>query len=307
MQGRGGFEGNAQTLRMLTETIYSDARDGKQTGMGPTRAFLDSVLKYKAFLSEVPDARNHFIYDTQEPALDFVFGESWASVREGWAGKARNDLRSIELQIMDWADDTAYSLNDLVDGINVSFLTIERIERWAEEQTLNDAESGHLKNLLRAIRDQRTERVLGRKIGSFIAACKLEETDSHPLATTTNRYLYKLTIAPEKREEANLYKRLALEVVFRSQQLQQLDYKGDHILRSLLDVLAKHYLDPKSPPPIPLRLLPPLYEKLLEPHEDEASRARLICDYVASMTDGFATRMYKRLFDAEFGSIVDLV
>ena len=304
MEGRGGFEGNAQTLRMLTETIYADSRDGKQTGMNPTRAFLDSILKYKAFLNEVPDARNHFIYDTQEPWLDFVFGESWASVSEGGPGKSRNDVRSIECQIMDWADDTAYSLNDLVDGINVSFLTIERIERWATEQTLNDTEAGHLEKLLTAIR---AEPVLGRKIGSFIAACSLEETGEHPLASATNRYRYKLCIAPEMREEANLYKRLALEVVFRSQQLQQLDYKGDHILRSLLEVLAKHYLDPRTPPPIPLCLLPPLYEKLLKPYEDESSRARLLCDYVASMTDGFATRMYKRLFDAEFGSIVDLV
>jgi dGTPase len=41
--------------------------------------------------------------------------------------------------------------------------------------------------------------------------------------------------------------------------------------------------------------------------EEEAVRARRLCDYVAGMTDGFAVRTYKRLFDPDFGSIIDLV
>ena len=83
---------------------------------------------------------------------------------------------------MDWADDTAYSLNDLVDGINVSFITTERIERWAATQSLSKAQSAHVDNLLDAIRDERTEPVIGRKIGEFIAACHLEEVDESALS-----------------------------------------------------------------------------------------------------------------------------
>jgi len=41
--------------------------------------------------------------------------------------------------------------------------------------------------------------------------------------------------------------------------------------------------------------------------DDPARRTRIICDYLAGMTDGFAIRIYKRLFDPDFGSIVDLV
>ena len=41
--------------------------------------------------------------------------------------------------------------------------------------------------------------------------------------------------------------------------------------------------------------------------DDTNRRARIICDYLAGMTDGFAIRIYKRLFDPDFGSIVDLV
>ena len=72
-------------------------------------------------------------------------------------------------------------------------------------------------------------------------------------------------------------------------------------------MLSTHYLDPEVSPTTPLHILPPLVEKLLEPHKEPAHRARILCDHVANMTDGFATRTYKRLYDAEFGSIVDLV
>ncbi len=307
MKPFGGFEGNAQTLRMLTETIYSEPAEGRCTGMNPTRGFLDGILKYKAFHREVPHAKNHFIYDDQDPWLAFVFGDSWDSVRTEFPGTARNDLRSIECQIMDWADDTAYSLNDLVDGIAAGFLTIERIEHWAGDQDLRSSESEALENLLRAIRERRIEKILGRKIGFFISSCQIAQIENSPLKSLTNRYAYQLTVDPEAVQEAALYKRLALDVVFRSQPLQQLDHKGDHILRSLMDVLAKHYLDPSSTPDAPLRLLPPLVEKLLETRENLAERARILCDHVSNMTDGSASRTYKRLFDPEFGSIVDLV
>ena len=50
MRGHGGFEGNAQTLRLLTERIFS----AKRSGMDPTRAFLDGVLKYKTLFTERP-------------------------------------------------------------------------------------------------------------------------------------------------------------------------------------------------------------------------------------------------------------
>ena len=50
-----------------------------------------------------------------------------------------------------------------------------------------------------------------------------------------------------------------------------------------------------------------MLEARIEAAPDEATRARLLCDYISSMTDGFAIRTYKRLADPDFGSIVDLV
>ena len=71
----GGFEGNAQTLHLLTETIYHD--EAGVRGMAATRALLDGVLKYKKLFREFPaPPTNHFLYDPQERHRAFVFGEA---------------------------------------------------------------------------------------------------------------------------------------------------------------------------------------------------------------------------------------
>ena len=72
MEPYGGFEGNAQTLRILTRTIYSGPKG--RGGMSPSRALLDGVLKYKRLTGIAGDDTNHFIYDDQAEVLEFCFG-----------------------------------------------------------------------------------------------------------------------------------------------------------------------------------------------------------------------------------------
>ena len=112
MKPYGGFEGNAQTLRLITETIYSSK--GERQGMNPTRSFLDGILKYKTPHGELENPANHFIYDEQRSYVEFAFGGA-SLPKELTAGKKLNSFRSVECQIMDWSDDAAYSLNDLAD------------------------------------------------------------------------------------------------------------------------------------------------------------------------------------------------
>ena len=85
----GGFEVNAQTLRILTTILF-----GPDRGMNPSRALMDGVLKYKTLFGEVDRQKNHFLYAAQADILDFVTGG------EGFPdalppGKARNGFRSI--------------------------------------------------------------------------------------------------------------------------------------------------------------------------------------------------------------------
>lgn len=296
MQEHGGFEGNAQTLRIVADTIYSGR--GRHRGMNPTRAFLDGILKYKSLHRELENPHNHFIYDEQERFLEFVWGG-----REGFealeAGKARDCFRSIECQVMDWADDSAYSLNDIVDGVRARFLTIANVEGWAASQTLNETEQGHVQALLRALRDDAIEGRFGRKIGAFIRGCHLRERAESFMSGLSNRYRFELVVDPEVREEADLYSKLAREVVFWSPQLQHLEYKGDFLLRRIFEVLVECFQAQENG-----RRMNFLPADLIEPLEgvyDERARVRLLCDFVAGMTDSYAVRFYKRLFSPDVG------
>ena len=67
------------------------------------------------------------------------------------------------------------------------------------------------------------------------------------------------------------------------------------------------YIDPTSKPKGHISILPPETESLIWSEQAQGARARHICDHIAGMTDRFAARVYRRLFDADFGSIVDLV
>ncbi len=298
MREWGGFEGNAQTLRMLTRTIFS----GSGRGMNPCRAFLDATLKYKTLHSELPDPENHFLYDSQHDCLDWALGGQ-DFPPELTPGPARDACKSIECQIMDWADDTAYSLNDVADGYNAGFLSLEAVERWAGTRNLETEESALIEKLLRSIRGQRLEVMLRARIGDFINACALEP-DVNFLTGSSRRYGWRLRVAPEAQAEARLYKKMALHLVFRSRQLQQLEHKSDVMLTRLMAALMDRYVSGTSPGRF--HLLRESEEAALEVEPDAAGKARLVCDAVARMTDGAATRLYRRLFDAEFRSITDL-
>jgi dGTPase len=298
MEHHGGFEGNAQTLRLLTETIFAHGT----RGLNPSRALLDAVLKYKTRHGEIPDAPNHFVYSDQEPHLAFVTaGTPWPA--DAPPGPDRDALKSVECQIMDWADDTAYSLNDIADGVAAGFITIDRLETWASRQTLDSVAARHVTELADALRRDLVEVRSNRKIGDFIAACSLAPRTGF-LSALTHRHALALEVAPEARAESKLYKKIALELVFQSPQLQQLDFKADKVLGRLHGALVENYL---ASPRRRLRLLPPAIETTLDAAADETARRRRLCDFLASLTDASATRLYCRLFEPHFGGLADLV
>jgi len=296
----GGFEGNAQTLHLLTETIYQN--EAGVRGMAATRALLDGVLKYKKLFREFPaPPTNHFLYDPQERHRAFVFGRSTIPV-ELHAGERLNALKSVECQIMDWADDAAYSLNDIVDGVKAGFLSIERIEQWAAGEPIDAERQRWLDEVFGAIRGDRLEIAFARKVEGFITACRLRERDNF-LAARTNRYRFELLVAPAAEREAAFYKKMANDIIFESPQLQQMEHKARKVLFDLWDSCWRNYVE-KGPRII--RILPPQFGRLVDAEETTAGKARRICDWLAGLTDGMIVRTYQRLFDPQFGSIRDL-
>jgi dGTPase len=300
MQPYGGFEGNAQTLHLVAETLYQN--ESGVRGMQPTRALLDGILKYKKLHGEfsIPPSQ-HFLYDLQRVYRDFVFAgvEIPAPLH---AGLALNAFKSVECQIMDWADDAAYSLNDIVDGVKAGFLTIERIERWADGEAIDSRQQQWLDTLFDAIRADRMESVFSTKIGRFIQACRMRERDNF-MAAKTHRYRFELVVAPDAEQEARFFKKLANDIIFESPQLQQVEHKARLVLSSLWDSCWRNYVE-KGPRVI--RILPPNVGALIAAEATVAGKARRICDWLAGLTDGMIVRTYRRLFDPEFGSIRDL-
>jgi dGTPase len=300
MKRRGGFEGNAQTLHLLCETMYQNESGVK--GMQPTRALLDGVLKYKKLYTEfATPPLNHFIYDGQSDIRDWVFG-GLRIPGSLMRGEALNDFKSVECQIMDWADDAAYSLNDIVDGARAGFLTVERVERWAGGETIGALEQRHLDSLLDAIRKDRLENTFSKKIGQFIQACRLKPRENF-MAEKTNRYKYDLAIDPAARGEADFFKKMANDIIFESPQLEQLEYKARVIINALFNAIWENYAERNERV---IRILPANVSRLIEAEKTQDGKARRICDFLAGQTDGMVVRTYRRLFDPEFGSFRDL-
>ena len=300
----GGFEGNAQTLRLLTERIFSS----RKTGMNPSRAFLDGVLKYKTLWSELKSSnageapKNHFVYDQQVRYIDWVL-EGRDFPLELSPGKVRESFKSIECQIMDWADDVAYSLNDLADCVRAGFLTIEKIERWADELQISREDESAVGELLAAIRGGMIEPMVGRRIGIYLQAVSLEESVNF-MSGATNRYHYDLVVDSKVKEESELFKKMAYEVVFLSPELNQLEYKGNYMLERLWELLSARYISGEKSG---YKLLPDAISEEMDSAATVEQKQRLLCDFMASMTDVSTSRLYKRLFVPDFGSIGDLV
>jgi dGTPase len=116
--GCGGFEGNAQSLRLLTRLEAKVAG----AGLNLTRATLDATLKYPwpARAGEVKFG----VYADDAAVFDWI--------RQG----APPGQQCLEAQVMDWADDVAYSVHDLEDGLQAGLITMSALRDPAERKAV---------------------------------------------------------------------------------------------------------------------------------------------------------------------------
>jgi len=298
MKKYGGFEGNGQTLRLATKIFYRE--EDHHRGMNPTRAFIDGILKYKTTFSDYKDPYNHYIYDEDKNYLEFVFDRKKYKDNLSSIDKL-NSFQSIECQIMDWADDSAYAINDLVDSISGGFITIAKLAQWQREQKLNDFQKEIVAEIEEWIKAGKYKAKFGAKIGQFISVCSLKKRKTF-MDNLTNRYKYQLVVPEEVLARAQVYKQISTELVFRSSALHQIEFKGNNMIESIFKMFENNYIKKMNG----FKLLPDFNDRMIRKEKSKKIRARMVCDYIAGSTDSYALRMYRRLFDTEYSALTDL-
>ncbi|NJR43626.1 MAG: hypothetical protein HC767_14230, partial [Akkermansiaceae bacterium] len=177
---------------------------------------------------------------------------------------------------------------------------------WAEKHGEATGEATPLGDLMLAIRKKRVDPFVGRRIGKYIQSSRLE-TDVNFLSAETNRYRYRLVIDEAAKAESKLFKRLAFEVSFPLTAVEAARAQRQPNAAAAVGGSGREIHFPESNRWAGFQLLPGDTAGEIACAPDERTRARLICDFLAGMTDGYAARTYKRLFSPDFGSIGDLV
>ena len=119
-QSCGGFEGNAQSFRVLTRLEAKVRQGGASVGLNLTRAALDAATKYP--WPARPGERKFGVYADDRPIFDWVRADR------------ADGRRCFEAQIMDWADDVAYSVHDVEDAVVLRHLRPEALRDAAEQE-----------------------------------------------------------------------------------------------------------------------------------------------------------------------------
>ncbi|MGY4684300.1 deoxyguanosinetriphosphate triphosphohydrolase [Micromonospora aurantiaca (nom. illeg.)] len=294
----GGFEGNAQTLRVLTRLEAKVlAPDGRSAGLNLTRAALDAVSKYP--WPRRPGERKFGVYADDRPVFDWL--------REG---APPGDRRCLEAQVMDWADDVAYSVHDVEDGIHGGYVDLRPLLADADERRALCADvaaaySGEapedLGEVLAGLLADPVLAPLAAYDGSHRALAALKATTS----VLTGRFVAGVVAATEQRHgpgphrrydadlevprriraQCALLKGIALRYVMRRPGAGDRYARQRDVLTGLVAALLDQAPD----------ALDPVFAPLWRDAADDAARLRVVIDQVASLTDPAALAWHARL------------
>ncbi|MGI8698886.1 MAG: deoxyguanosinetriphosphate triphosphohydrolase, partial [Mycobacteriales bacterium] len=292
--GCGGFEGNAQSLRVLTrlEAKAVDAT-GRSVGLNLTRAVLDAATKYPW---PREDGRPKYgVYADDRAVFDWLR-----------AGAPQRRL-SLEAQVMDWADDVAYSVHDLEDGVYAGLCRLDQLLDPAERRALAETTSG----LYSELAPTDLEPVLAELValpwwvrrydGSLPSLVALKRMTSELIArfcasalTATRaaagggaltRYAADLVVPEPTRAECALLKGVTAHYVLGRETALASRARERELVAELVAVLVD-----RAPEALEQALRPAYLDAA-----DDAGRLRVVVDQVASLTDVSARAWQYRL------------
>ncbi len=293
----GGFEGNPQTLRILTRLEPKVGHGSAPGGLNLTRATLDAACKYPRLRG--PGVGKYAAYAADAPVF------AW--VREG----APDGRRCIEAQVMDWSDDVAYSVHDVEDGILAGRIDLAALESATERAALVGLAAAHFGRepdalaaaadgllalpVVAAVRgfDARsaptaahvalkrlTSELVGRFVQGAVDATRAVHGDG-PL----RRYSAELVVPPRAGAEVALLKAVALRYVMSDPGRLAMQARQRELLAELAAALLADA--PGS--------LDPVFAEDWNGAADDAERLRVVVDQVAVLTDRQAVTRHAAL------------
>lgn len=302
----GGFEGNAQSLRLLTRIepkrfVRSDTTgEMVSVGLNLTRATLDAATKYpwpRGAHPTDPKSPKFGVYEDDRPVFDWV--------RKGAPGTRT----CFEAQVMDWSDDVAYSVHDVEDGLHAGHIDPnclhaepERREifevaigRYVPADTAPDELAEALDRLQNqpwwphgydgsAVAQARLKDATSQLIGRFCLAAESATRAAYGTGRLT-RYDAELVVPHEARLECAVLKAVADRYVMQRAEQERIRADERIVVAELAEVLTTRAPDG----------LEPQFRAQFDEAPDDRARKRVIVDQIASLTDASARSLHAYL------------
>jgi dGTPase len=336
MRDFGGFEGNAQTLRVVTKLSKKEFLEatGTSVGLNFTYRTIGALLKYdKAIpiLNQEREAKDKLVkgyYKSNEPLIS----NAKRLMLKG--GEFKGKFKTIECNIMDIADDIAYSTYDLEDAMKAGFVTPLEILSYAHKESFLEKIAGKVKDGTGiALSAEEVHNIylftfggfivqelkgadladgvdLVKRVVSIYGSSKRAASEGQLRTAFTSELVNEflggvsadvnkefpvlsiIKMDPEIHAKIEVLKHFTFEAMIMSPRLKIVEYRGREIVESIFNALTEDdgYL-----------LLPDDCRAIYEALDDEAERKRLVCDFIAGMTDRYAIEFYGRLKSTDNG------
>ena len=312
------FEGNAQTFHIL---VAAEPKSPSYPGLNLTRATLAGVMKYP-YMQEI--GNDKFIFASDLAMAKWALQQGGSILKAQDRPKRRQPRTSIACQVLDWADDCAYSVHDVEDALQAQFLHpgdledarfVRRVFTHYEETrkeeavpklTLSEVRE-RLLDLERRIQpsEQGDERALRKSamrniLNDLITSVSVEACRGSRRAD----FSWRLIVPDEARILSVLCKSVIWEAVITDPRVAAMSTKGREILRDLFQLLMEEVIEKRSVVLFP-RYYRPLIEECLGGGQMEAARA--VCNFLALLTDMDALRFHALLRGSKASSIFDFI
>ncbi|WP_093781149.1 deoxyguanosinetriphosphate triphosphohydrolase [Streptomyces sp. yr375] len=296
----GGFEGNAQSLRLLTRIEPKRFTDEGSVGLNLTRATLDAATKYpwpRGAHPTDPASGKFGVYEDDRPVFDWVRKE------------APGTRTCFEAQVMDWADDVAYSVHDVEDGLHAGHIDPNCLHAEPERAEVfrvaigryvpADTDPAELAAALDRLLDQEwwphgydgtavaqagLKDATSQLIGRFCLAAEAA-TRAHYGTGRLTRYDAELVVPHEARMECAVLKAVADRYVMQRAEQELLRADQRVVISELAEALTTRAPDG----------LDPQFRALFDRAPDDRARKRVVVDQIASLTDASARSLHTRL------------